>query len=313
MKMISLNQTTTDSTVLLKTDYRQTKAFLPSDRPYLFSLGNYQKYMAVLLGLGNGTFRLQTLFYSEIVRYPMGVASSDLNDDNQSDIIVISDSSNNVAVFLGNGNGTFREHTTLSTGYRSRLYSITIGDFNNDSCVDIAVINRFARNIVVFLGHNNGSFEAKIASSTGGALDPDSIVIGDFNSDTLLDVAVSYQTRAGIGILFGYGNGSFGEILKLFKSTSGYVSYPMVAVDFNGDRHLDIVFHRYNPSSVDILLGDGKGHFQRQTIFPVLDDNYNAQLLTGDFNDNGYQDLIIAVANPSSFNVLLNTCGCCTD
>ena len=278
----------------------------------LVTIGYFEGYIAVLIGRGNGTFRLQTVFYSEFVASPMAVATSDLNNDNRLDIIVLGSSDDHVAVFLGNGNGTFREHVALFAGYRNSLYSIAIGDFNNDNSVDIAVINKFFRNIVVFLGHNNGNFETMIASSTGGALDPGSIVIGHFNSDTFLDVAVSYQIRTDIGILFGYGNGSFGKSLKLLEKTFRPVNYPMVVVDFNGDRRLDIVFYRYYPSGVDILLGDGKGHFQRQSIFQVSGYAYSAQLLTGDFNGDGYQDVISTVANPSSFNMLLNTCGCCT-
>ena len=277
----------------------------------LVTMGDFERYIAVLIGIGDGTFRLQTIFYSEFVIHPMAVAASDLNGDNRSDIIVLSSSDDHVAVLLGNGDGTFRDHMALFGGCCNSLYSIAIGDFNNDNYVDIAVINRFLRNLVVYLGHNNGSFEAMIASSTGGALDPESIVIGDFNSDNFLDVAVSYQVRTDIGILLGYGNGSFGKSLKLLEKTFKIVSYPMVVVDFNGDRHLDIVFYRYYPSGVDILLGDGKGHFQRQSIYRVPNDDYNAELLTGDFNGDGYQDVISAVTNPSSFNVLLNKCGCC--
>ncbi|CAF1548999.1 unnamed protein product [Didymodactylos carnosus] len=112
-----------------------------------------------------------------------------------------------------------------------------------------------------------------------------------------------------MGIMFGHGNGSFGDIMKFYTAATRTYS-AIVVVDFNDDSHLDIVFYRYDPESVDILLGDGKG--QRQTLFSVEICYDVAPLLVGDFNGDGDQDIISIVLDPPSFNVLLNTSGCCT-
>ena len=44
-------------------------------------------------------------------------------------------------MFFGLGNGTFADQMTYFTSYDYNPYLIATGDFNNDSRLDIAVIN----------------------------------------------------------------------------------------------------------------------------------------------------------------------------
>jgi hypothetical protein len=57
------------------------------------------------------------------------------------DIVVTNIGINNVMLFLGTGNGTFLEPKSYTLGYNARPLSAAIGDFNNDSLLDIAVAN----------------------------------------------------------------------------------------------------------------------------------------------------------------------------
>src|SRR4029450_5643247 len=47
---------------------------------------------------------------------PRAVARADLNNDNHLDLVVANESTNNVSVLLGNGNGTFQSALSFAAG-----------------------------------------------------------------------------------------------------------------------------------------------------------------------------------------------------
>ena len=62
-----------------------------------------------------------------------------LNNDHQLDIVVANNGNNNMGVLLGCVNGTFFSQLTYSTGDSSEPFDLAIGDFNNDSRLDVVV------------------------------------------------------------------------------------------------------------------------------------------------------------------------------
>jgi hypothetical protein len=75
----------------------------------------------------------------QLALYPKSVAVGDFNNDSRMDIVVTNSKDNNVGVFLGYRNGTFTNQNTYSTGFNSQPYSDAVGDFDNDSSLDIIV------------------------------------------------------------------------------------------------------------------------------------------------------------------------------
>ena len=96
----------------------------------------------------------------------MGRCVGDFNNDNQLDVAVANWGINTISVILGYGNGTFAEPVSHSTGSGSRPVSIAVGDFNNDTYLDITTANYGANNIGVFLGYGNGGFRNVTTFST---------------------------------------------------------------------------------------------------------------------------------------------------
>ena len=90
--------------------------------------------------------------------HPLYVSIGDFNKDNHTDIIVVNYGTNNIGILFSYGNGSFQDQLTFSTGYDSMPYSLAIADFDNDTYLDIAVVNYGIDNIIVFLGFNNNSF-----------------------------------------------------------------------------------------------------------------------------------------------------------
>ena len=91
--------------------------------------------MAVILGIGDGSFGAPTYF--TVGAAPWNVVVGDINQDGFLDLAVASDSSSSVSILQGNGNGTFQSYTTAPTG-APQVGSVAIGDFNGDGFPDLA-------------------------------------------------------------------------------------------------------------------------------------------------------------------------------
>ena len=147
--------------------------------------------VSVLLGYGDGTF-------ADEMRYPTGsspysVTVGDFNNDTILDIVVANHGNDNVGIFLGWGNGSFSSQETFTTGFESEPNAVTVGDFNNDTLLDIIVVNYGTSNVGVLLGYGNGSFaNVKIFSIGYGSL-PFALAVGDLNNDGKLDFAVANE------------------------------------------------------------------------------------------------------------------------
>ena len=83
---------------------------------------------------------------------PYACALGDVNNDNRLDVAVSDCYNGNVVVLLGDGDGSFSNIRSYSTGSYSCLTSVAFGDFNNDSILDIVVANYNTNMIDVFLG-----------------------------------------------------------------------------------------------------------------------------------------------------------------
>jgi hypothetical protein len=129
-----------------------TVADLNNDSSLDIVIANSRKNnVGVGLGNGNGTFQVQTTYFTGDHSWPNWVVTGDFNNDNQLDIAVSNWYTHNAGVFLGAGNGTFLEQTTVSTGSRSIPVSIATGDFNSDRKLDLVVIDSAQYNVIILL------------------------------------------------------------------------------------------------------------------------------------------------------------------
>jgi hypothetical protein len=92
-----------------------------------------------------------------------------------------------------------------STGLHPK--SVTAGDFNRDTKLDIVVTNAGDGSISVLFGNGDGIFQNQTTYSTGH--NPESMTVGDFNNDTILDIAVANTDDNTISVLLGNGDGTF--------------------------------------------------------------------------------------------------------
>src|ERR1041385_3725744 len=63
-------------------------------------------------------------------------AAGDFNHDGLLDVVTVNSSTNQVAVLLGNGDGTFRPGGVQTIAGASGLSRLVVGDFNRDGNLD---------------------------------------------------------------------------------------------------------------------------------------------------------------------------------
>src|SRR5205814_9990447 len=95
-------------------------------------------------------------------------------------------------------------------------YSVSIADFNNYTYLDIVVTNSEIDSISILLGYGNGTFVIEMNYSTGARSRPYTIIISDFNNDNKSDIAVANSGTSNIFLLYGNGNGTFGNETSYF-------------------------------------------------------------------------------------------------
>ncbi|MCH8344172.1 MAG: VCBS repeat-containing protein [Planctomycetes bacterium] len=207
---------------------------------------------------------------------PTAEASGDLDSDGNTDVVVVIPApaggaltSGSVQVFLNQGTDELGEwlgfvaNDPIPVGLEPS--SVAVGFFDADAHLDLAVTNAGDNTVVVLLndGSGMGTFIVQAPITVGNR--PSSVIAGDFNEDTFVDLAVAntFLTVAGKGgvadnsvrILFNDGAGNFMEGPLL--DTGGTAPRALVAEDLDNDKCLDLI--GVNKLGASIPLGNQGG------------------------------------------------------
>ena len=267
--------------------------------------------VSILLGNGDGTFRPPTSF--NVPYPPRSLAVGDFNRDGNSDLAVaytgydFGGFGHEVAIWLGNGDGTFRLGGTVPTG--TAPYFVRAADLTGNGIGDLVVANFISQSVSVARGNGDGTFAP--AQSYPVAEVPYSVALGDFNGDGHLDIATANwgtSTNAGhtVSILLGNGDGSFARGPDVFV---GLRPHDVAVGDFNGDGHLDLAValsgtaSQSSTAGLAILRGNGDGTFGAPTVYPA--GSSDAGVAVGDFTGDGHLDVAVTAWGAYDDNVRL--------
>src|SRR5712691_236088 len=187
---------------------------------------------------------------------------------------------------------------TIPTGQNPQ--AVVVADFNGDGKQDMAVLNGNANTVSIFLGNGDGTFQTPLPSVATAAGGPLAAVVGDFNNDGKLDLAVVVERVGEVSILLGNGDGTF-QTHQDFVVGNNPVG--LNAGDFNGDGKLDIVVANANDNTVSVLLGNGDGTFANKADYATGASPQTVAV--GDLNGDGILDLVTANNNDNTVSVLL--------
>ena len=262
--------------------------------------------ISVFLGYGNGSFAPMMAYSTGYQSTPVDIAIGDCNNDLRLDIIVVNYFTHSVGVFLGHGNGSFAIIKTYLVQEGFFPFSISVGDFSNDSNLDIAVVSRDTYSVAVLLGYGDGTFRTSWTWSTDNPSIPYWISVGDFNSDDQLDIVIANRNNNNIGILLGYGNGIFDNTMQFYSTGAGSFPRCISVGDYNNDMILDIAVANFGTNDIVILFGQGDGSFLLGKPYSTGLRSGPWGLMMGDFNNDSRLDIAVALFQSNNLGIFLN-------
>ena len=241
----------------------------------------------IVLGNGDGTFQAPQVTPISIGSdFFLGVASADFNQDGKMDLLLFLNSqgtSNTIACYPGNGDGTFGTPITTSSSGLG-FQGLALADFNSDNILDFV---SFAP--ALYLGIGDGTFQSP--QSIPSVLSSSSLQATDFNGDGKPDFVVAQVNPGMIAVYLGNGDGTFQNAIV---TPTGNFASAMAVGDLNADGKVDVaVSGPTNPPPspvLSILLGNGDGTFQAPMLRPINVSPWS--LFMGDINNDGKMDLI---------------------
>lgn len=264
--------------------------------PDLLVLTQDDQSVHILLGNGDGTFR-QAPNAVVTPSSPVAMVSGDFNRDGKIDLAVVGGPvSNQLAIFLGNGDGTFTAAAGGLTTLAGRVAALVSADFNGDGKPDLAVSESSLNQIEVLPGLGNGTFGLPIRTSVGSG--PAPIAVTDLQRRGILDLVVGNTGDGTLSVLLGTGSGSFVQAPGSPFFIGGMPSSVAVG-DLNGDGVPDVAVTNSNGSNLTVLYGVGDGSLRSPQSLAV--GAAPTAILAADLESNGILDL--AIANSGSNNV----------
>jgi len=195
---------------------------------------------------------------------------------------------------LVNAYNTDLDSSTASTGSVYVFYGPTTGDVEADAAE--ATINGSSNND--YIGQYNLGLTADLNDDGS-----DDVYIGSVYYDT------SYTSAGILALFYGPVSGTLSidnaDVQITGSSGSRYVGYASSFVDFDGDGTTDVLFSEPNADTVYGLVGPVSGSLTASdaavTIASTDSDFTGGQLQSGDFDNDGYADVVIGAYLDDTF------------
>ncbi|HET6725579.1 MAG TPA: FG-GAP-like repeat-containing protein [Gammaproteobacteria bacterium] len=192
----------------------------------------------VFLGDGKGGFSADSGMPLVVPGYGFDIEVGDVDGDQTPDLIFGSEG-NDISVFTGNGDGSFRAGASYASGAAggsipSSPTNIALMDVNADGYPDIAAANYYDETLGILRNNGDGTFAPAILHGSG-TQGPDTLLSLDADGDGLTDLAATNGNGSLVSIwLHDHAPVVQGEALTVAQNGSGTGS--LTATDLENDR-----------------------------------------------------------------------------
>lgn len=237
------------------------------------------------LSTTNGRFRpAAEAFGTYANRNATAAVIADFNGDGQNDLAVADGTVRELTLLGGDGTGRFPASLGTPSKLNSGAVLLTAADFNQDGKADLAIADQMANELTIRLSQAAGHF---LATSPVKFINrPVALVTGDFDRNGRTDLAVANQD---ITLLLNQPNGTF---ISQTLTTNGAAG--LTAGNFDDDEWLDLAVSWAGRIT---LWHGGAAGFTASSFIAAADSGF---LTSGDFNEDGRQDLAVVTASDNT-------------
>lgn len=215
----------------------------------------------VMLGAGTGYLHAPQLVASKNGVGGWVLTLGDVNNDGHLDVVATAYTGSGAEVFLGNGNGTFREQSPISLNEEPS--DILLADLYGNGKLDLVIgdfgYENISGEVELMEGLGDGTFSQNPVYLTTGYF-PAWLAAADMNGDGRQDLVIGNSYSNSISVLLSQGSGKFASTPDYYATPqllNGVGQGPMTIGDFNGDKKPDIAVA--SAVGVDILMNVGGG------------------------------------------------------
>ena len=183
-------------------------------------------------------------------------------------------------------------------------YHVTciFANLNNDNLIDLLIINHKHFTLGITFGYWSEYFKktVKIISTANLCRRLKVVVVEDLNFDNNNDIII-YDCNKTIGVIYGYGNGSFQQQPILSYSRQLWSDFAIE--DINNDDIKDIIGIDNGNSYLEIFIGINNGYF---ITYDLLFTGYNTKphsIVFSDFNNDNKIDIAVSNSNLNSIGI----------
>lgn len=225
-----------------------------------------------------------------------GLAVTDFDQDGVDDIGLSLRGSDRVVILHSLGDGSFSGPSTFEVG--ASPWAVLASDITGDGKPELVSADYGASSVSVILNQGGGLYS--VIGSFGAGESPIHVVTADFNGDGNADLAASNEMQ---------GDATVSVLLSTGNSLAAPVGYGtgqtdvlgVEAVDLNNDGKPDLVAaNEYG--GLAIMLNNGDGTFGAPSTVAVGELPF--ALDSGDFDNDGNQDVVVGHVNSSDISVL---------
>lgn len=214
------------------------------------------------------------------------------NNDTITDLAVVRARTNlsaddTLAIYTGNGDGTFALSYLNTTDHYGWLHRIVSADLNDDGFDDLIIGRNPQDTSLVYINTGNASFNVFTLDhfpSSATHYEP-----GYLDGDSILDLVIVQGSY--VVSYHGFGDGTYTRINGWISRTSTYANRVSLNY-FNGDSILDMVVSVGGDSLVDYYEGVGDGTFTGPTSYLV--GYFPIGIVSADFDSDGDLDFAVA-------------------
>ncbi len=228
---------------------------------------------------------------------PVYVAAGDISGDGLDDIVTANYDSDQLAILINQGNGTFDDapqFLDLQAGTHPSY--VSIGDLDNDLDRDLLVTGVKDNSILAFLNNGEGTFDSEPHPLSIETERPLSLFIGDLNADGFFDLVTVNSMTNDLTVVLNPGTsaGLLDPDLQSERfSTGGHLpTYVQGDLLDPGNLSLDLVVPNFADGTVSVFIGNGDGSFDPADVYRTGINPRNVTIL--DVDGDGHKDICVA-------------------